>query len=319
MTQTESAKSNEKKDRTGPFESALPEGRQRFLAHVVEHGLDHDRRTPEDFIRHFPPAAIMQGLRDQPQLRANILVIATGVRSKIALKKPAESCGNDLQIALDEGETDAETIVTLFDPDDRVRYLDSKALWNYVTEGNFWQVDRKEKAAHEIAAAHVAFMIDRALKDRLITHKDVVDGITVSKLAELLPRAELEKVISAALAAGNGGKPYVESNLLAAAPSSMLVQHIPLPWIWDHVIQPRIAEKHGFVAPAPKGEADKSADKNAAKGADKDAAPAVVAMEIEGTVVPSDDGGMDMDVDDILGASETSKPSPKIPRPPKGS
>src|SRR5688572_14890176 len=92
---------SEKGRRESPaFESKLTEGKQRFLSHVVVHALGHGRRTPEDFLRFFPPAAVMHGLRDQPQLRANILVISTGVRGKIALKKSAESCGNDLQIAL---------------------------------------------------------------------------------------------------------------------------------------------------------------------------------------------------------------------------
>src|SRR5258706_14739404 len=135
-TQTEAPKKGDNTKREpGAFESKLSEGRQRFLAHAIEHGLSHGRRTPEDFIRHFPPAAIMHGLRDQPQLRSNILVIATGVRAKIALTKPAESCGIDLQIAREEGEADAETVVQLFDPDDRVRYLDGIALWGFVTEG----------------------------------------------------------------------------------------------------------------------------------------------------------------------------------------
>src|SRR5689334_18427118 len=44
------------------FFSMLKEGRQRFLAHAIEHGFSCGRRTPEDFTRHFPPIAIMKGL-----------------------------------------------------------------------------------------------------------------------------------------------------------------------------------------------------------------------------------------------------------------
>ncbi len=161
------------------FESHLDEGWKRFVAHVVEHGFDVGERTPEDFIRHFPPAAIMNGLKDEAQLRANILVICTGIRQKIALKKSAESCGQDLQIALDEDEADAETIVTLFDPDDRVRYMDKEALWAYVTETKFWEYTRDKSASrHRRAANHMAFMIDRALEDELIDHQEVVEGIS---------------------------------------------------------------------------------------------------------------------------------------------
>src|SRR4051794_10235592 len=85
-----------------PFKSKLKEGPQRFLAHVIEHGLKHGRRSARDFMRHFPPTTIMEGLEDEPLLRAKILVAATGVRMKVAQKKSAASCGSDLQIALDE-------------------------------------------------------------------------------------------------------------------------------------------------------------------------------------------------------------------------
>ena len=62
----------EEQDRA--FTSKLGHGRERFLAHVVDYALRCGRRSPEDFIRRFPPAAIMAGLRDRPSLRANILV-----------------------------------------------------------------------------------------------------------------------------------------------------------------------------------------------------------------------------------------------------
>ena len=128
------------------FVSRLGHGKERFLAHVIEQGLEVGRRTPEDFIRHFPPGMIMLGLGDRPDLRANILVLTTGVKLKIALKKSAETSGEDLQIALDEQETDAESIVLLFHPDDRVRYLDHRKLWSFVTEGEFWRVDSTQRA-----------------------------------------------------------------------------------------------------------------------------------------------------------------------------
>lgn len=229
-----------------PFESALPQGRQRFLAHVIEHALAAGRRTHDDFMRHFTPTAIMEGLKNQPQLRANILVITTGVKTKIARKKDWESAGNDLQIALDEGEADAETIVSLFEPDDRVRYLDGKSLWKFVVEGDFWRA--KAGVDFDIAKAHTAFMLDRALKDELIAHKDIVDGITVSKLSEHLPRIELEKIITAALRQAEKEKPFHETDLLRETPSTTLVDHIPLPHIWETVIEPRIAGAHKFLA-----------------------------------------------------------------------
>src|SRR5213593_928343 len=89
-------------DMSWELESTLEPGMLRFIAHVMENGLNVGLRSEHDFIRHFSPRDIMTGLADRPDLRANILVSATGIRAKIAAKKAAESAGEDLQIALDE-------------------------------------------------------------------------------------------------------------------------------------------------------------------------------------------------------------------------
>lgn len=233
------------------FISKLGHGRERFLAHVVDYALQSGRRTPEDFIRHFPPASIMAGLRDRPSLRANILVTTTGTKLRIAVKKSSESAGEDLQIALDEAETDAATIVGLFDPDDRVRHLSDKALWQFVIEDKFWNAPSSDAEASKSATEHVAFMLDRALHDGLITHRDIIDGISVQTIAKLLPRSELEKIITAALTIGQKKKPFTEAALVDAVGPESLLAHVPLKDIWSSMIVPKIAEAHGFVE-APK-------------------------------------------------------------------
>jgi len=231
----------------GAYTSKLSEGRQRFLAYAIEHGLEIGRRTHADFIRHFPPSAIMEGLKNQPRLRAGILVLTTGVKQKIALKKSAASAADDLQIALDEGETDAESIVTLFNPDDRVRFLDERKLWAYVVEGDFWNTSPSKKDDFERAKEHVAFMLDRALTDKLVTHRDVVDGITVDELVTRLPKAELGKIITAALEHGHRDAPFKDEDLIAATPSSTLVRFVPLAHVYKTVIEPKIAASHGYI------------------------------------------------------------------------
>lgn len=76
------------------FESRLTEGTARFIAHMFEHSFAIGRRTSRDFLRHFPPQAIMDALRDLPSLRADILESTTGVKRKIALKKSAASAAS---------------------------------------------------------------------------------------------------------------------------------------------------------------------------------------------------------------------------------
>ncbi|HEY6557387.1 MAG TPA: hypothetical protein VI072_08940 [Polyangiaceae bacterium] len=252
MSDTNGAKADVDSSRTS-FSSALPQGRQRFLAHVIEHSLAIGRRTPQDFIRHFPPHAIMNGLEAQPALRANILEYCTGLKRKIAMKKSWQSAGEDLQIALDERETDAEAVVAAFDPDDRVRYLDDKKLWAFVIEGEFWSTPPKQKDKYDKAKAHTAYMLERALIDELLTHRDIVDGITVAQLALCLPKAELGKIIEGALNNAHRNAPFTEADLLISRPPSVIVEYVPLSHIYETVIEPKIARVHGYVAGADAG------------------------------------------------------------------
>lgn len=227
--------------------SELKTGRERFLAHVIEHALQIGRRSAEDFVRHFPPKVIMEGLKDRPSLRAKILVPTVGTKHKVALKKSWQSAAEDLAISLSERETEAAMVVELFEADDRVTYLDSTELWQFITEGNFWDNDTKGKQA-KIAQQHVAFMLTQALEDNLITHEDVVEGISVSELALRLSKEALGKIIEEALTRGKGGSAFTEMNLLSAMPPEALVEFVPLSHIWETVIQKRIAERHGYVS-----------------------------------------------------------------------
>ena len=229
------------------LESDLEPGMLRFMAHVIENGLNTGIRSEEDFITHFPPKEIMAGLADRPDLRANILVPTTGVRPKIAGKKSAESAGEDLQIALDEGETNAALIVSLFHPDDRVRYLDPARLWNFLIEPQFWKSDKSDQNAYENAQQHIAFIMERAIEDRLLTHREIVDGITVAMLVKYLPQTEMKDLIEQALTNSHNGKPFTEQDLMTAVPSQRLVHHIPLTMIWESVIVPKVAARNGLV------------------------------------------------------------------------
>jgi hypothetical protein len=232
------------------FTSKLAQGKQRFLAHVIEHAFSVGRRTPEDFIRHFPPHSIMNGLEREPTLRARILGATTGLNEKIGAKKGWQSAAEDVQIALDEGVTNAATVVEAFHPDDRVRYLDNQKLWGFLIEGEFWQAAPKHKEKYAEARLHIAFMLERALADSLVTHRDVVEGISVAQLALCLPKAELGKIIESALDNSHRGQPFTELDLLTARPPSVLVEYVPLSHIYDTVIAPKIAQTHGYVSAA---------------------------------------------------------------------
>ncbi len=218
------------------------------MVYAIEHAFQIGRRTPEDFIRHFSPRTIMEALSLRPDLRASLLVPTTGLKHRIALKKTWQSAGDDLQSALDEGETKSIQIVDAFSPDDRVLYLPDKKLWAFIVEGQFWKVTAKDdKAAFATAQQHMAYLIDRALLDGLITPRDVVDGIGVNELCNRLPRSEMASLFTAALDGGRKGTPFTDKDLLATLPPSLLVQHIPLPHLYEAVLHNRVASVHGYL------------------------------------------------------------------------
>jgi hypothetical protein len=143
--------------------------------------------------------------------------------------------------------------VSLLESDDRVRYLDHKALWSYVTEGEFWKVSPSRQKEYAAAKGHMAFMLTRALEDRLLTHADIVGGITVDELASRLPKSELGKIIKGALECGKRGAPFTEADLLGSMPLDTLVNYLPLFQVWDAIIDTKIAAEHGYSsASAPK-------------------------------------------------------------------
>jgi hypothetical protein len=240
------------------FSSKLEHGRQRFLAHAIEHAFEVGRRTPADFIRHFPPQAIMQALAERKDLRADILVPTTGLKQRIAVKKSWQSAADDVQTALDEGETDAQTVVTAFHPDDRVRFLEASKLWAFLVEGEFWTSTAKGPSI-TVARKHVAYLIDRGLTDKLLTARDVVDGLSVGQLTSHLPRGELAKVITAALEGGRNKTAFTDADLLAALPPSVIVEHLPLAHIYETVVHAKIARPHDYLTP-PKAPAPAEAD-----------------------------------------------------------
>jgi hypothetical protein len=234
-----------------PFVSTLPTEPMRFLAEATEHALRIGRRTPGDFIRHFPPTAIMTALDAVPALRANLLTVLVGVRERTALKTPSADAGRLLEAALQEGDCDALAIVDTFGPEDRIRYLDSKRMWSFLMEGEFWNASRaKDSANHKLAQAHIAYLIEHGLLHGLRTKRDVVDGISVEVLAEKLPRSELAKALKRALQMGREGQAFTDADLYAAVPPTVLVDHVALPVIMQSVIVP-MGESAKFVERAP--------------------------------------------------------------------
>lgn len=248
VTKTLGYKMNEDQKRfeeAKSFVSSLGAGREAFHSEVTEYCLRIGERSPEDFMRHFSSAHIMRALTSRPTERARIVSQATGVHERVAHKMSPEASGEALQIAVDEKVATQADIVRLFQPDDRQRYLDRKSLWQFAVEGEPWKVVASARTNFERAKAFVAYIIERALANLLLSHDEIVSAVTVEKIAALLPREELGAVIAMALRLP---EKFTESHLTTAVPPRTLADHLPLDYLWNRVVVPLVAERHEYMS-----------------------------------------------------------------------
>src|SRR5688500_4056503 len=229
------------------YSSELPSATERFLAKTLVHALQEGFRTPADFLRHFPPPALMAALDIARDLRARILAGTAGVHEKIAKRKSTAAASEDLQLALDEGVCEPSTVLDLFPSDDRVRYLDAQLLWKFLVEDEFWTATDTDVARHRRSAQRLTFMLEQALEEKLVTLQDVMDAISFDEIASRLPEAELRKVVKHALQLGRAGTALDESQLLEIVPLTELVRLIPLDYTWRRLVRPKLARPASFA------------------------------------------------------------------------
>jgi hypothetical protein len=280
--------------RTAPpeeLESKLTPGLPRFLAHVVEHALQMGLRKPEDFLRHFSPRSIMRALSAEPERRGRILEATTGLRSRIASKKSPESSAEDLQIALDERITTPATVVSLLSPDDRVRFLDAQMLWAFVMEPGYGGGAAEHSELIPAIREHTCFIIERALFEGLITHRDVVSAISVPTLVDRLPRSELATVFERVLEEGREGMAFTDELLFQMVPMPVIVTHVPLATLWRWVLTTKIAVPLGLMvdpAEAHPEEDDALFDEREAHPDASDNRDVTVIIDGDGLTAPED-------------------------------
>ena len=230
-----------------PGASRLPDAKDRFLSIVLDHSLSTGLKTPAEFLHAFPPEAIMMALAEHPTRRAHILEKTVGIRPRIGLRKSPASSGEDLQIALDEGETDAATVLTLFEPDDRVRFLEATALWAFVRDARYWSTLPPADEL-ELVYQHTAFILATAVQQELITSADIIRAISIQTLVHYLPRDEVAAIIERAV---TERELITEARLYDAIGLEMLTRNVPLATIWEWVIGAKIAAPHGLVGDEP--------------------------------------------------------------------
>lgn len=220
-------------------------GVERFLSRVTAHVLDHGYRTPEDFMRTFPPAELMAALSAAPELRKDILV-AAGLHEKIARRKSAESAAEDLRIALDEGITSASIILELLKPEDRVRYLDRAKLFGFAVEDGYFS-GQKTGSEHERAVDRLLSILESAIAEGLLSSREIASAIGIEPIVHRLPLRELQRALERALTLGSRGEPFTDLSLFETIPLRSILSYVPLEQVWAKVAVAKILAPLGLA------------------------------------------------------------------------
>jgi hypothetical protein len=205
-------------------------------------------RTPDDFVKHFPAETMMTALERAPELRVAILAAATGIYEEILRRKSPALAAEDLSLALDEGTTSSLQLLSVFSAEDRVRFLDPRKIWDFLAEDQFWRFDPEAREEQRQGAAErMSFTLTQAVQERLLTLRDILDGLTYEAVADSLSPDELRTVVRHALVKGRDGIGLNEKVLLEVLPLDKLVRSMPLEHIWNEVVVRRLAVPCGMT------------------------------------------------------------------------
>jgi hypothetical protein len=221
---------------------------RRFLAQLMEYCFREGWRTPDDFVKHFPAQTMMAALKSAPELRVAILAAATGIYEEILRRKTPALAAEDLSLALDEGTTSSMQLLAAFSPEDRVRYLDARRIWDFIANDHFWRYDPEATDEQRQAASErMSHTLSLAVQERLLTLRDILDGLTYEAVADSLSPDELRAVVRHALVKGRDGIGLSEKVLLEVLPLDKLLHSMPLEHIWNEVVLRRIAIPAGLT------------------------------------------------------------------------
>src|ERR1043165_5780539 len=93
----------------------------------------------------------------------------------------------------------------------------------------------------------MSFTLMQAVQERLLTLRDILDGVTYEAVADSLSPHELRAVVRHALVKGRDGIGLSEKVLLEVLPLDKLVRSMPLEHIWNEVVLRRLAIPNGLT------------------------------------------------------------------------
>jgi hypothetical protein len=219
---------------------------QRFLSNLMQVALASDWRTPQQYFEHFGTRSLLEKLESDPPLRAKILIQATGVDERLALRKSAESAAEDLELALEEGLTDPSKLLALLPQEDQIRHLRPLAVWEFLTHDGFWKVDAEPHSKRAVAVRRVLQLLRAALDSGVLSLREVAYGVGLKRIATCLPQPDLQRIVENAFSRARAGQSLSEDELLSTIPLESLVEFVPLEHTWREVVEQRLLRGVGL-------------------------------------------------------------------------
>lgn len=235
---------------------SLEELYKRFLAKVLAAARAAGEIDNAGLFKKFPQKRLFEAYKDEPKSRAKLLAENSKMPFEIAEHLDVAGCLQVFDIALDKlKEATADKVFAVVTPEELVRVLDNRELWEFVEATKWYETDSEKRRAlaRELLAECKALKLGGGVARTLHA---IEDAIGIDAYVEYLPKTVLAAIIGGArnLADGKGspkGTPFAVDALDEVA-GDLLSQHLPLPIL----VRPLhgFAKAAGWIVDPPKAE-----------------------------------------------------------------
>ncbi len=224
----------------------IKDPRERFIARLFDRTLKQGWREADDLFELFPPASFMVALEGNRHLRVKILTDAVGIPKKIATRRSVVAACEDVQLAVEEGITNAEALLEILPLSIVVGTLDINRLWIFSVEGDWVARASRSSSARKVAVERIQLIIESAVAEGLVSMQDIARGISFEQMAQQVSIEQLQDVFVHAMNAACEDGQLDSAALLGMVDVDTLLADIPLEHTWTNVVMDLVASAGEF-------------------------------------------------------------------------
>jgi len=229
----------------------LEERRLQFLARVLSECLTNGWRTPEHFLEWFGPASLEPAFEADPELRCRVLCEVACIPERIARTRTAAAAVADVQLAVEDGRTDAARLLEHLPVEALVRTLDASALWKFATGGQWLIQASIDPSARPVALERLGCILRCALQEQLVTLVDLTSNVPLGELSSHASPDQLRGVFQYALWCAESRAVPDPERLLELIHAPELFSNWPVEHTWKRVIVDQVAVPCGLETLTP--------------------------------------------------------------------